>query len=303
MMRLIAAAACAVALSTTPFSALLVSPAAAQSNDFFIPGQQRQAPPPAGVRTPAPRPTQVRPATRPQSGGQSAGPGDAGQEQAQEALEPQVTLPPLPELPALPKGEAPPAAVIGVMGVPEVMRAASAAQQVEKTIGERRTKLNEDAQKEQASWREMQQGLATERAKLSPDQIRGRERELQDRITNAQKSFRDRNRIIQEDAQYSLAQIERMLIAVIRQVADSRGMNLVLHRQQVALNIAQFDITDDVATQMNKLMPTVLIPPEGVSPAEFVKAQGAKAGAIVAPPQAAALPSPAVVPPAAPAKK
>ncbi len=277
MIRLIAAA-CAVGLS-----ACVALPAMAQGNDFFIPGQQRPAP--GGASRPAaPRPFQVRPAPvrPPQDDG--AAPQDPGQQA--EAVGPQVTLPPLAELPALPKGEAPPTAVIGVMGVPEVMRAASAAQQVEKTIGERRAKLNEDAQKEQGTWREMQLSLANERAKLSPEQVRARERDLQDRVTNSQKSLRGRNRIIQEDAQYSLAQIERMLIAVIRQVADSRGMNLVLHRQQVALNIAQFDITDDVAVQMNKLMPTVLIPPEGMSPTDFVKAQGAKAGTIVATPAA-----------------
>ena len=277
MIRLIAAA-CAAGLSVC-----VALPAMAQGNDFFIPGQQRPTPG-APSRPAAPRPSQVRPApVRPSAGDPTAQ--DPGQQA--EAVGPQVTLPPLADLPALPKGEAPPTAVIGVMGVPEVMRAASAAQQVEKTIGERRAKLNEDAQKEQAAWRELQVSLASERAKLSPEQVRGRERELQDRVTNSQKSLRDRNRIIQEDAQYSLAQIERMLIAVIRQVADSRGMNLVLHRQQVALNIAQFDITDDVAIQMNKLMPTVLIPPEGMSPTDFVKAQGAKAGTLVATPASA----------------
>lgn len=297
MIRLIAAAACVAAL-TAP----LTSPVMAQGNDFFIPGQR----PAAGGSVPrpaAPRPAQVRPApTRPtvaDPGGQ-----DQGQGQQQEAVGPQVSLPPLADLPPLPKGEAPPVAVIGVMGVPEVMRAASAAQQVEKTIGERRAKLNDDAQKEQAAWRDLQVSLANDRAKLSPDQIRTRERELQDRVTNSQKSFRDRNRIIQEDAQYSLAQIERMLIAVIRQVADSRGMNLVLHRQQVALNIAQFDITDDVAVQMNKIMPTVMIPPEGVSPVDFVKAQGAKAGTIVAAPAAVSDSSPATgQSPAAPIRR
>ena len=295
MIRSIAATAFAAALSV-----VVTLPASAQGNDFFIPGQQR---PPQGAapRPPAPRPTQVRPApTRPQQG--EPGGQDPGLAQA-EPIEPQVALPPLAELPALPKGEAPPVAVVGVMGVPEVMRAASAAQQVEKTVGERRAKLNEDAQKEQAAWRDMQQTLATDRAKLSPDQVRQRERELQDRITNAQKSFRDRNRIIQEQAQYSLAQIERMLIAVIRQVADSRGMNLVLHRQQVALNIAAFDVTDDVAVQMNKIMPTVLIPPDGMSPAEFVRTQGAKAGTVVTPASAGTPPTaagPAATPPAPP---
>ena len=84
------------------------------------------------------------------------------------------------------------------------------------------------------------------------DQIRTRERELQERITADQKSWRDRNRIIQETAQYSLNQIERTLIAIIRQVAESRGMNLVLHRAQVALNVNELDITEQVTQQMNQ---------------------------------------------------
>jgi Skp family chaperone for outer membrane proteins len=208
--------------------------------------------------------------------------------EADEQPLPQVQLPPVPDLPPLPKGTPPPSPVIGVMGVPEVMRASSAAQQVEKIIGERREKLNQDAQKEQGVWREMQQALANDRGKLSPEQIRARERELQDRITNAQKSFRDRNRIIQEAAQYALGQIERTLIAVIRQVAESRGMNLVLHRAQVALNINEFDITDEVGKQLNQLLPTVQIPPDGVSPATMQ--QSAKPA------------SPAAVPAAAPPK-
>ena len=44
-------------------------------------------------------------------------------------------------------------------------------------------------------------------------------------------------------------------------------MNLVLHRAQVALNINEFDITDQVAEQLNKVMPSVAIPAEGVSAA------------------------------------
>lgn len=189
---------------------------------------------------------------------------------------PPVPLPPVPTLPDLPKGKAPPTAVIGVLGVPDVMRASTAAQAVEKVIGERREKLAADAQKEQSTWRDMQQTLANDRGKLSADQVRTRERELQERVTKAQKTFRDRNRVIQEAAQYGLAQIERTLIAVIRQVAESRGMNVVLHRQQVALNVNEFDITDEVTEQINKVLPAVQVPPDGMPVAEFVKQVQAK---------------------------
>ncbi len=282
-------------------AALLAANGQAVAQGYFIPPQQ-SAPRPA---TPAPRPAAPRPAPAPvqqqvlpppppvqiQGGMPTVPNGDGlGGDTTDQAA---VQLPnvPVPDLPPLPKGASPPAAVIGVLGVPEIMRAATASQQVEKVIGERREKLNQDAQKEQGVWRDLQQQLAAQRATMTPDQVRAKERELQERITNAQKSFRDRNRIIQETAQYSLSQIERTLIGVIRQVAESRGMNLVLHRAQVALNINEFDITDQVTQQMNKVMPSVNIPPDGVSPV----AEAQQAGTPPAPTPASA---PTTPPPA-----
>jgi Skp family chaperone for outer membrane proteins len=256
------------------YAALLscsVSPLAAQ--DYFIPGTPRPAPSAPARPAPAPRPA-AQPVPRPLV----TPPALPSQGDNEPTL--QVQLPPVPELPALPRGVSPPAAVIGVMGVPEVMRASAAAQMVDRIIGERREKLNEDAQKEQAAWRDLQQQLANQRSTMSPEQIRTKERELQDRITNAQKLFRDRNRIIQEAAQVGVGQIERTLVAVIRQVSESHGMNLVLHRAQVALNINEFDITDQVAEQLNKVLPSVAIPADGVSAAIAAPAGPAAAPAV-----------------------
>ena len=278
---------------------LICGPAYSQGTGpgWFVPGGQ-PAPQSAAPRPPTARPAQtLRPVPQ-----QQIMPQAQSQQGDQQAEPPplEVQLPPLPELPALAKGTAPPTPVIGVLGVPDIMRAASAAKQIEKTITERREKLNEDAQKEQASWRDMQTSLATQRAGLSADQIRAKERELQDRITNAQKALRDRNRFIQEAAQVGLAQIERMLIGVIRQVAESRGMNLVLRREQVALNVNEFDITDAVVEQLNRVLPSVALPPDGVSAVAFMAPGGPGGVPAAAPPGTATVQAPAATPAAVP---
>ncbi len=286
-----------LAAVTAIFAATLPLPAAAQSPDYFVPNQPHPAAPPP---RPAPPPQQVRPSRPPVQVAPQIPPGP----EDQQPLPPlQVQLPPPPDIPALPRGTSPPAAVLGVLGVPEVMRASTAAQQVEKIIGARRQKLNEDAQKEQTAWRDLQQQLVNDRGKLSPEQIRSRERDLQDRITKAQRDFRERGNIVQQAAQYALAQIERTLVGVIQKVAESRGMNLVLHRQQVALNVNEFDITEAVTEQLNKVLPSVIIPPDGVSPAAMVQnqpAQGQPAQAQVGQAQTVAAPASG---PVAPPKK
>ena len=165
MYRLPASCAAAVAL-------LLIGSGSAYAQGYFIPGAPaRPAAPAHTAPHPASRPAPplAPPPLRPLAPGPSVLPTDT---------EPmlQVQLPPVPELPALPRASSPPAAVIGVMGVPEVMRASQAAQMVDRLIGERRQKLNEDAQKEQAAWRDLQLQLSNQRSTMSPEQIRTKER-------------------------------------------------------------------------------------------------------------------------------
>lgn len=178
----------------------------------------------------------------------------------------QVQLPPAPPVPDVPHGALPPASVIGVLSVPDVLRASVAYQAADKTIAERRQKLNDDAQQEQVKLRDMGQELANDRGKLTPEQIRAKEKELQDRIAESRRSFTERNRVIQEQGQYALLQIQRTLSDVVQKVAVSRSMNLVLQRAEVAVNIPEFDITPEVTEILNKALPSVAIPPEGVSP-------------------------------------
>ena len=182
---------------------------------------------------------------------------------------PVLPLPPIPALPSVTRGEAPPAAVIGVLSVQDVMRASTAAQQVERVLGARRDTLNQEAQKEQAGWRQTQQQIQDSRG--SEEQKQKRERLLQQRVLQAQRDFRNRNRILQEAAQVSLGQVERELVQVIRQVAQARGMNLVLHREQVALNVNGFDITEECAGQLNAALSSVFIPGDGVDPEALAK--------------------------------
>ncbi len=252
-----------------------------QGPGWFIPGApQHPAPAPAPHPAAAPAPPHPAPASLP-------------------------ALPPVPQLPALPKGAAPPPAVMGVLSVPDVYRQSTAVQGMEKIINARRNTLSQDAVKEQDVWRQMQASLAAERAKLTPAEIRARETALQNRITQAQKEFAGRNQQIQEAAQYAIDEVNRMLVAVIRQVAESRGMNLVLHREQVALNMNTYDITDEVALQLNKVLPKITVLPDSEMPIGPPVAAAAPGNGLMteaAPAPTGPLPLPPVAPPGSPAK-
>ena len=142
-----------------------------------------------------------------------------------------------------------------------------------------------------------------DRAKMRPEEIRAKEREYEDRVNDSRRKFSERNRVLQEATQYVLAQIERTIEIVTTQVANSRGVNLVLHRAQILGNTPEFDLTPQVAEILNKVLPTVVVPPDGVSVSQFAGAAGGPQapGGITAPVDNSN--APLVLPPAAPAKK
>jgi len=245
---------------------LIQTPAALaqqSSGGWFVPNQPKAAPAPA---RPAPRPVQTQSAPNPASGGSLPLPADNGEQPGLTPQQLQVQLPPAPDVPPVAKGPATPAAIVGILSVPDVLRVSTAYQAAYKELNGRAQKLNEDAQKEQATLRDMGQAFANERNRLSPEQIRSKEREIQDRATEAQRKFGERNRIIQEAGQYVMAQINRTMEQVAQQVALSRGVNLVLNRAQILGTTADFDLTPGVAEVLNKVLPAVVVPPDGVSP-------------------------------------
>ena len=261
----------------------------APNGEWFVPGQTRPASPGPAAR-PAPKPAPSAPAGPAMAPGALPMPGDAGNEPGV-APQIQVQLPPAPEIPPMPKGPATPAAIIGILSVPDVLRVSTAYQAAYKELNARSQKLNEDAQKEQAALRDLGQGFAADRAKMTPEQIRAKEREITDRATEAQRKFGERNRIIQEAGQYVMAQVNRTMEQVAQQVALSRGINLVLNRAQILGTTADFDLTPAVAEVMNKVLASVVVPPDGVSPLAMATPAAPEAPAATAASPSAAAPA------------
>jgi Skp family chaperone for outer membrane proteins len=254
-----AGAVVALALAFASFAAFAQQ---SPNGEWFVPGQARPAASPPASRT-APRPP---PAPSSMPGGALPLPGDPGDQAGGSSPPPQFQLPPAPEIPPIPKGQATPAAIVGILSVPDVLRVSTAYQVAYKELNARGQKLNEDAQKEQVALRDLGQTFAAERAKLSPEQIRSKEKEIQERATEAQRRFGERNRIIQEAGQYVMMQVNRTMEQAAQQVALSRGINLVLNRAQILGTTADFDLTPAVADVLNKALPGVSVPPDGVSP-------------------------------------
>jgi Skp family chaperone for outer membrane proteins len=234
---------------------------APQNPGWFVPGTPHPA---AATRAaaPAPAPADTVPGT------------EAAPQQIH------VDLPPPPKVPPIPKGPPTPAAIVGIISTPELLRASTAYQQAIKELNDRRKKLNDDAQHEAVTLREQHAALESAQSKLTPEQRHQRELAEQTRSDQFRRRYTERARIIQEQAQYAEAQIDRTLNQIIAEVAQSRGINIVLNSAQLGYATPEFDLTPEVAEFLNKALPSVVIPPDGVSPLQVgpAKASATESG-------------------------
>ncbi|CAK7191882.1 hypothetical protein COMNV_00062 [Commensalibacter sp. Nvir] len=255
-------------LAAPALSTLCISQANAQDNNgWFIPKTSQSKP---AVTTKAPKKQQANKGEETPIA-DSAMDDNAQMNMQNQQTQPILPLPPIPTPAPIAKSNPPPQVMVGVISVPDVMRQSTAAREAEKTLVSRRDSLQQDVQREQKSWRAEQQQVQAKAKSMTADQIQMRERKLQIRVLSAQKDFRNRSRIIQEAAQVAFGQIERELVQIIQKVAFSKNMNLVLHREQVALSVNELDITDEVSKELNKNLPSVFIPAANVDPEELAK--------------------------------
>jgi len=187
----------------------------------------------------------------------------------------QVGLPPLPAPPQVAPGASPPAAVIGVFDLNGVIRSSTAYLAVQNEMRTREARLNADAQKAQTEWAELKQNLVDQQKTLTADQFAARNAQITDRIAKDEANFKARDQRIQDAATYADDQIEQELNTIVGQVAQSHGMNIVLFQTAVVLNVREFDISAQVAQELNQVLPSVLVPPDGADVTAFARAHEA----------------------------
>ncbi|MBB2176124.1 OmpH family outer membrane protein [Gluconacetobacter johannae] len=181
--------------------------------------------------------------------------------------QPVLPEPAVPTFGALPAGVRPPQPVIGVFDTGEIMRQSVAVQQVEQEMGARREKLIREVRAEEAQIQALRQRMLN----APRDQAEIQQRALQQRVASDQQKFGERNRILQEDIQVAMNQVQREVAQVVNSIGKSRGLTMVVQSGLAVLHGPEVDISQQVVTRLNALLPHVYLPAENEDPEVIAK--------------------------------
>jgi Skp family chaperone for outer membrane proteins len=147
--------------------------------------------------------------------------------------------------------------VVGVLDVNHVLTRGKAA----RNLLEQRETYVEAYQAEVADTeielRQQDQELMQQRATLKPEVFNSRRQEFQNRVNTFQQQVQTRRDNLEKAFGAAMNAIQAKVIEVTKEVAETRGMNIVLYRSQTFLFDPEMDITETVLAEVNRRLPSV----------------------------------------------
>lgn len=150
-----------------------------------------------------------------------------------------------------------PPAVIAVIDTQQIRRESLAgkdfSRQVEVIQAEFQTKYNkisEELKKEEAE-------LQNKRALMTPQAFEDARKQFAAKYQNAQQDLQERQRNINLAISKANNVLSRALLPIFQRITEARGANILVERSQIVLPAAKLDITSDVITALDKVLPSI----------------------------------------------
>jgi Skp family chaperone for outer membrane proteins len=162
--------------------------------------------------------------------------------------------------------------VVGVIDLQAILAQSTAARKI---ASQREGYLNSYqavvAEKEK-ELRAIDEKLAADRPNLDAKAFAERRGDFQQKVAAFQKQVEGQRRTLERAYNQAMNEVQATVIRLTQEVANARGMNIIVYRSQVFLFDPSMDITDPVLAAVNKALPSVTMPdPDSLPPAKETK--------------------------------
>lgn len=161
-------------------------------------------------------------------------------------------------MPAAPPGSAAglPIAVVDLQGI---LRAAQAAKGIHDQVEQRREAYQDQVSAEERRLRQAEQDLAQQRTQMGPEAYQQRVREFQSQVAEVQRQVQMRKRELDETFANAMNEVRNALISVVAEIAEQRGIKLVLFKNQIVIAEKSLDVSDETLQRLNQRLPAVKV--------------------------------------------
>ncbi|MCZ6887500.1 MAG: OmpH family outer membrane protein [Gammaproteobacteria bacterium] len=153
-----------------------------------------------------------------------------------------------------------PTAQVAVLDYQKILRDSSSAVDIKAQVERQRQIYQDQITKQEQELRDADQELARQRTILAPEAFAQKRREFEERVAEVQREVQSRKRELDQAYDYGIQQVQQALVGIITELAEERGFNLILSRQQIVYADKSLNISEEVLVRLNERLPKVTVP-------------------------------------------
>ncbi len=152
-------------------------------------------------------------------------------------------------------GQEPKSPNIAIINVQQVMRESTAVKSLARKIQEQKSEYLSELRKEEEALRKTDQELTRQRSILSAEAYAQKRGELEQKVATLQREARTRKRGLDQDFASGMSKVQGELAAVAKEIAEERGLDLILSKATVVIVKPIFEITKEAVKRLNARLP------------------------------------------------
>lgn len=146
---------------------------------------------------------------------------------------------------------------IGVLDVQRISREATAANALRTQLDAKQNEYTAEIKKKEDELRAAGQELERQATILKEDKLADKRKEVEQKYGDLQRLTETRRRQVEQSLSVSMREIEGALVGVVQDIAQKRGIDVVLQKAQVFYIGKDIDITEEALVALNQKLPTV----------------------------------------------
>ena len=150
--------------------------------------------------------------------------------------------------------------MIAVLDYEFVLRGSVAARDIRRQVEQFQAAYREEASRDEQRLRAEEAELKRQRTVLSPEAFEKKRQKFERRVIAAQRRAQDRKRRLDRSFKTAMAEVQRGVIPIVKQLTQEMGFNLVVDKSQVLFATKALDVTDRVVAELNRRLPSVAVP-------------------------------------------
>ena|SRR3990170_3504883 len=149
--------------------------------------------------------------------------------------------------------------VVAVLDVQQIMRESKAAAGIQAEIQRQRAAYQAELAQQENALLAADQDLASQRATLSQEQYKLKRQGLDEQAMQLRRNVQGRKDELEDLFNNSINEVRQALAQVVAEIAQEKGITLVLSKSQVVLSANGFDITADALSKLDARLPSVAV--------------------------------------------